>query len=151
MIDADNDSDNDNDDNIGDINDDNNGDINDAEDDDNNSDINDFYPLLAKAVIPQAGFLHKIFSLELFFFPPDDNPDDNHNNNPGDNNNDHPDEGDGDDGELSHSHRTHQKLIMWIAAHVQACSPPIGIDGVGEDWDDFELSKCIPFLSCLLL
>ena len=110
MIDADNDSDNDSDDNIGDINDDNNGDINDAEDDDNNSDINNFYPLLAKAVIPQAGFLHKIFSLELFFFPPDDNPDDdhndnpddNHNNNSGDNNNDHPDEGDGDDGELSH-------------------------------------------------
>ena len=77
MIDADNDSDNDSDDNIGDINDDNNGDINDAEDDDNNS---DFYPLLAKAVIPQAGFLHKIFSLELFFFPPDDN----HNDHPDD-------------------------------------------------------------------
>ena len=62
---------------------------------DNNSG-DSFYPLLAKAAIPWAGFLHKLFSLELFFFPPDDNPDDDHNDNPDDNHNDHPDEGDGD-------------------------------------------------------
>ena len=37
-----------------------------------------FYPLSAKAVIACACFLHKLFSLKLFLFPPDhDDEDDN--------------------------------------------------------------------------
>ena len=36
---------------------------------------NDFYPLLVKAGIGCTCFLHKLFSLILFFFPPDNGHD----------------------------------------------------------------------------